>query len=347
MTSYVTRRGFNISAGSFALGAVLEPSISQAASGKVVVGTWGGDYQNLLQQNIVDPLAKPAGLDVIMDTATEPVRKNKLLTERRLPRGSVDVAAFTSPAAYEMWKNGALETLDESNIPNLKHVLPILKTPYSIPHIYTGRVILYNPKLVTTKPTSYADLWRPEYAGKVGVIDILYQTTIESAALINGGGLSNNEPGKEKLLELKKLGVKVYPTNEAMAQALKTEECAICIMWLARGVMWKKAGIPVEVAYPKEAVVLYISEITVPKNAANKEGAFAFLNDVLSPQPQIAFAKTMGYSPTIDNSGLDPTLAAAVALPPEVQKNVMKQDQEYLAKNDAQLLEWWTKVFKS
>ena len=47
-------------------------------------------------------------------------------------------------------------------------------------------------------------------------------TTIESAAMINGGGVSNYEPGKEKLLELKKMGVKIYPTNEAMAQALMT-----------------------------------------------------------------------------------------------------------------------------
>ena len=59
---------------------------------------------------------------------------------------------------------------------------------------------LYNPKLVRTPPASYADLWAPENAGKVGVIDIEYQTTIEPAALVNGGSLGNYEPGKAKLL---------------------------------------------------------------------------------------------------------------------------------------------------
>jgi hypothetical protein len=29
-----------------------------------------------------------------------------------------------------------------------------------------------------------------------------------------------------------------------------------------------------------------------------------------------------------------------------VQKTFMVQDQEYLAKNDPQLQEWWNKVFK-
>ena len=346
MSIKITRRSFTLGA-SAALSIGAGTGFSHAATGDVVVGTWGGDYQTLLQKNVADAISQPAGLGVTRDTASEPLRKTKILSERRLPRGSLDVATFTSPASYEMWKSGALEELDDVKIPNLKHVLPILRTPYAIPHIYTGRVILYNPKFITTKPTSYADLWKPEYAGKVGLIDIQYQTTIESAAMINGGTLSNIEPGKEKLLELKKLGAKIYPTNEAMAQALKNEECAICIMWLARGVMWQKAGIPVEVAYPKEGVVLYISEIAVPKNARNKPGAFAFLNDVLAPAPQIAFATTMGYSPTVDNSGIDAPLASSVALPPEAQKNALKQDYEYLANNDAQFLDWWTKVFKS
>ncbi|NKX17048.1 hypothetical protein HGG75_22640 [Ochrobactrum pseudogrignonense] len=78
-----------------------------------------------------------------------------------------------------------------------------MRTNYSIPHIYTGRVILYNPKQVSPAPTSYADLWDPKYAGRVGVIDLQYQTTIESAAMIAGGSASDYEPGKAKLLELK------------------------------------------------------------------------------------------------------------------------------------------------
>ena len=340
----LNRRSFNIGLGTALAGA--STGAAQAASGQVVVGTWGGDYQNLQQQNIVDPIVKPLGIEVIFDPGNDTVRKTKLMAERRLPRGSMDVVALTASGSYEMFTNGATEELDESKLPNLKNVLPSLKTKYSAPHIYTGRVILYNPKLIKTRPTSYADLWAPENAGKVGVIDIQYQTTIESAALINGGSMSNYEPGKEKLLELKKAGVKIYPTNEAMAQALKTEECGICIMWQARGVMWQKAGIPVEIVVPKEGVVLYISDMSVPKNARNKDAAYAYINSMLDPKPQGAFADTMGYAPTVTNATLDPAIASKVLLPPEVQKNFIVQNQEYLAKNDPQLQEWWNKVFK-
>jgi putative spermidine/putrescine transport system substrate-binding protein len=347
MAFNLTRRHFNLALGATTLSGAIGMRAAEAASGQIVVGTWGGDYQNLQQQHIVEPVLKPGGVEVLFDTANDTVRKTKLMAERRLPRGSMDIACLTASGSYEMFKNGATEELDESKIPNLKHVVPALKTKYSVPHIYTGRVILYNPKLVKTPPTSYADLWNPEYAGKVGVIDIQYQTTIESAALINGGSLTNYEPGKEKLLELRKMGVKIYPTNEAMAQALKTEECAICIMWQARGVMWQNAGIPIEIAVPKEGVILYISDASVPKNARNKDAAYAYLNAILDPRPQQAFAKTMGYAPTIQNAELPQDLASKVLLPPEVQKNFMVQDQEYLAKNDPQLQEWWNKVFKA
>ena len=347
MTHRITRRDFNLGAaallGTAALGTHAN---AQAATGRVVVGTWGGDYQNLQQVNVVDPIMKPMGVETVFDTANDTVRKTKLMAEKALPRGTMDVAALTNQGSFEMWKNGTLEEIDESKVPNLKNVLPSLRVPYGVPHIFTGRVILYNPKFITEKPTSYADLWKSEYAGKVGVIDIQYQTTIESAAMIAGGGVSNYEPGKAKLMELKKQGVKIYPTNEAMAQALKSEECAICIMWHARGVMWQNAGVPIEIATPKEGVVLYLSTLSVAKNSRNKAAAYAYLNAVLDPAPQAKFAEMMGYAPTVSNVTLPPELARRVTYTPEQQAAFLKQDHEYLATNDAALQEWWNKTFK-
>lgn len=347
MTIDITRRQFGLGASALMLGAATSSSaLAQSPSGRLVIGTWGGDYQRLQQEYIVDTVIKSTPINVIFDTANDTVRKTKLLAEKRLPRGNMDIACFTGQGAYEMYKNGLLEELDETKIPNMKYLPKIYRNNYSVPHIYTGRVILYNPEIIKTPPTSYADLWNPEYANKVGVIDIQYQTTIESAAMINGGSLTDFEPGKEKLLELKKQGVRIYPTNEAMAQAMKTGECAICIMWNARGYMWKEAGIPIEIAIPKEGLVLYISEMTVPKNARNKEAAYAYLNAILEEEPQKAFAKNMGYAPTNETVKLDPELAALVDYTDSQRQEFMMQNLEYLAENDPQLQEWWNKSFK-
>jgi putative spermidine/putrescine transport system substrate-binding protein len=332
-------------AGALALGGA--PPAQAQSGGKVIVGTWGGDYQNLQTRFVVEPLMKPKNVEVIWDTGNDSPRKTKLRAEQRLPRGNVDLVALTGSGCHEMWKAGALTELDPAKLPNYANIVSALRTPYSIPHIYTGRVILYNPSKVTTKPTSYADLWDPKYAGRVGVIDIQYQTTIESAAMINGGSLKNYEPGKEKLLELKKLGVKIYPTNEAMAQALKTEEVWMCIMWKARGVMWQNAGVPIEIASPKEGLVLYISEFGMAKNAPNKDAAYAYMNALLEPSAQLGFGEAMGYNGTVTNANMPDALARRIGFTEAEQKTLMVQDYEYLDKNDAQLKEWWDKVFKA
>ena len=41
--------------------------------------------------------------------------------------------------------------------PECAVLLPQMKYPYGVGHIYSGKVILYNPKLITTPPTSFAD----------------------------------------------------------------------------------------------------------------------------------------------------------------------------------------------
>ena len=51
-------------AGALALGA--ESAFAQQA-GKIVVGTWGGDYARLLTKNIEDPLLKPKGFEIVQD----------------------------------------------------------------------------------------------------------------------------------------------------------------------------------------------------------------------------------------------------------------------------------------
>ncbi|MEJ5082313.1 MULTISPECIES: ABC transporter substrate-binding protein [unclassified Ochrobactrum] len=341
----ISRRTFGILSGSLFASTML-PSFAKA-SGRAVVGTWGGDYQNLQQINIADGNLKGSGMQVIYDPATDTVRKAKLLAERRLPRGSMDIACLTRQGSFEMFQNGIIEELDETKVPNLSKVLPFIRTNYSIPHIYTGRVILYNPKQVSPAPTSYADLWDPQYAGRVGVIDLQYQTTIESAAMVAGGSASDYEPGKAKLLELKKQGVKIYPTNEALAQALKSGEIVMCIMWNARGYMWKNAGIDIEIAIPKEGIGLYLSDMTVPKNAPNKPAAYEYLNAMLEQAPQTAFAEQMGYAPTNAEVALPAELASAVDYTAAQREKFVLPDLEYVAKADADLQNWWNKEFKA
>jgi putative spermidine/putrescine transport system substrate-binding protein len=336
-------KGLAVGAGAVTLGRAGQG----AAADKMVLGTWGGDYSKLLTQNVETPLLTPKGIEVVHDIAGDPQRKAKLVAEQRLPRGTTDLQALSAAGSREMFNAGVLDTIDYTKLSNAPNLLAPMKTPYSVGHIYSGQVILYNPSMIGPAPTSYNDLWDPRHAGKVGIIDIQYVGTLEAAALISGGNMENLEPAKPKLMELRKLGMKMYPTNEAMAQALKTGEVGMCVMWKARGVMWQNAGVPVQAVAPKEGVVLYVSDFVIPKNAPNKTAAHAYLDAMLAPSAQIGFAETMGYNPTVSNAKVPDAVAKRVGFTKDEQSRLITPNYDYLAKNDSQLKEWWDKIFKA
>jgi putative spermidine/putrescine transport system substrate-binding protein len=221
-----------------------------------------------------------------------------------------------------------------------------MRYPYGVGHIYSGKVILYNPKLITTPPTSFADALDPKHGNKLGIIDIQYQFTMMAAALASGGSMTNYEPGKERLLACRKAGARILPTNEAMAQALQNEEVGICIMWKARAVQWQNAGINIETVAAKEGVPMYVSGFAMPKNAPNKPGGYAYLDAMLTASAQEGFAVDMGYNPTVTDAKVPPDTQKRIGFTDEEKKRLVDLDYGYLAKNDSAFQDWWNKSFK-
>jgi putative spermidine/putrescine transport system substrate-binding protein len=222
-----------------------------------------------------------------------------------------------------------------------------MKYPYGVGQIYSGKVVVYNPKLIAQAPKSFKDAFDPKHGNKMGIIDIQYQYTMAAASMAAGGKLSDFNPGKAILMEAKKGGVRIYPTNEAFAQALKNEEIGIGIMWKARVVQWQNAGINVQSVAPAEGVPMYVSGFGIPKNAPNKDGAYAYMNAMLDKGAQENFAIDMGYNPTVTNAVVAPDLQKRIGFTPDEEKRLVDLDYGYIAKNDSAMKEWWDKVFKA
>ena len=317
------------------------------SKGKIVVGTWGGDYARLLNKNIDQPILTKQGWEVIQDQAGDPQRRSKMLAEQRLPRGTADLQALSSINMFQMHDAGTVLPVDYSKLKNAGNILPSMKYTYGIGHIYSGKVAVFNPKLIPAAPKSYKDVFDPKHGNKLGIIDIQYQYTIAAAALAAGGSITNFEPGKKLLLDCKKAGMRIYPTNEAFAQGLQSEEFGIGVMWKARVVQWQNAGISVQAVAPSEGTLAYISGFVIPKNAPNKEGAHAYLDAMLTKEAQDNFAIDMGYNPTVTNASVAPELNTRIGFTPEEIKKLVDLDYDYMNKQDVALKEWWDKELKS
>ena len=150
------------------------------------------------------------------------------------------------------------------------------------------------------------------------------------AALAAGGKVNDLEPGKKLLLECKKAGARIYPTNEAFAQGLKTEEFGTGVMWKARVVQWQNAGISVQAIVPSEGALAYVSGFVIPKNAPNKAGSYAYLDAMLEKSAQEAFAIDMGYNPTVTNAVVAPDLNKRIGFTPEEIKALVDLDYGYM-----------------
>src|SRR5262245_1804925 len=323
------------------------PSRSAAQTkGKIVIGTWGGDYARLLNKNIDQPILIKDGWEVIQDQAGDPERRSKMLAERRLPRGTTDVQGLSALNMFQMHDAGVIDAIDYGKLKNAPNLLASMKYPYGVGHIYSGKVGVYNPKVLGDAPKSYKDILNPKHGNKLAIIDIQYQYTSVCAALAAGGKVNDLEPGKKLLLECKKAGMRIYPTNEAFAQGLKAEEFGIGVMWKARVVQWQNAGIPVNAFAPTEGTLAYVSGLVIPKNAPNKDGAYAYIDAMLEKSAQENFAIDMGYNPTVTNAVVAPDLNKRIGFTPDEIKKLVDLDYGYMTKNDVALKEWWDKELK-
>ncbi|WP_273689903.1 ABC transporter substrate-binding protein [Ketogulonicigenium vulgare] len=325
----------------------LPKGASAQEKGRIVASILGGDYAELLRRIVDERVMIPAGYEVLQDISTTEARQTKLRTERTRRESSFDVGLLADLDMYPMAQIGVLEDLDESKVPNIANVIPALRKPYAVPQLFSYIAIVYNPAKITTPPTSYNDLWNPEYKGKVGISDVLYVATSAAASLAAGGSMSDYTPGREKLLALKnEQQVKILPTNERIAAAFQSEEIWITLNYVARGFGWRKAGLNLDWSIPQEGAIPVTFEFAVPKNAPNKEGAYAYLNAALEPDSQLGFLDSIGYLPSVTNAVLPPEIAAQVQLTPEQQANMKPIDNAYFTANQADIFDFWTREFK-
>ncbi|GHH02972.1 extracellular solute-binding protein [Pseudodonghicola xiamenensis] len=337
--------------GTAAMGATLAtPGLLRAQSGgRVVVGTWGGDYARLLTEDVQPVLANAGGYRMVLDTGGATARKTKLITAARVGGGAMDVACLSDTDMYQMYAQDILTPVAELDIPNYANVFDTFVNDYSIPHIYSGMVIVYDTTQVSTPPTSYADLWTEEYRGAVGFSDILFNPVLLAASLAHGGGATDFDTAKDALMELKNAagGPKVYPSNEAIANAFEAKEIKATLMWKARAYQWSQAGLSVAAATPSEGAIPVTFNAATTRFTQNKPGSAAVLNTMLDPEMQLVFAKAMGYLPTVSNAEISDDMHETLGFTDAEREAFVHPNYGYVAEQLSDTLTWWNQSFKA
>jgi spermidine/putrescine-binding protein len=122
-----------------------------------------------------------------------------------------------------MAREGLLQELDHNKLPVLANFdanyLDFSFDPgnkYTIPYQAGTDAIVYNADAVTTPPTSWADLWNPEYAGRMVFLDdsraVIGLTLLTLGYDVNTKDPAQLDEAKAKLKELVP-GIKLFDSD--------------------------------------------------------------------------------------------------------------------------------------
>lgn len=186
-----------------------------------------------------------------------------------------------------MIRNGMLQKLDKSKLFVLDNLDPnYMNQPfdpgneYTIPYEGGLDAIVYNADTVKTAPKSYADLWNPEYAGRIVLLDdsrvIIGMTLLTLGYDVNTTDKAQLEEAKNKLAELIP-GVKLFDSDSPKT-ALIAGDVDLGIVWTGEAYTANQENSAFTFVYPTEGAVVWQDNWAIPASAPHLDAAYAWIN---------------------------------------------------------------------
>jgi spermidine/putrescine transport system substrate-binding protein len=175
---------------------------------------------------------------------------------------------------------------------------------YSVPFTYGDSPSTYNPKYLPNGVQSWSDLLAPELRGRVVAVD--NTTSDPYAALLAVGHDIRQLITKDQLADAMDWVRNLYTTNVRvitpsygeMADVMAREEAwATSVSWTAIIGWVAEKGVELKYSVPSEGVAGWADNYLIPKGA-NLDVAYAFINQMTSPEGQKEMAIYLGQEMT-------------------------------------------------
>ncbi len=227
--------------------------------------------------------------------------------------GGYDIVVPSTYFVTRMAKEGMLAPLDKSKLPNLKNIDPkYLDKPYdpgnsySVPYLLSSvGVIVDSAKVDPARIRSWNDLWKPEYAGALLLMDTARETfaVVQKAAGFpaNDTDPKHIEQAFQKLRDLQP-NVKLY-NGESPKVSFIEGEVSVGIAWNGEAFMGAQENPKITFVYPQEGVVLAMDTMAIPKTAKHPDNAHKFLDFVMRPDNAAKISEALGYA-TLNAEGV-------------------------------------------
>ncbi|HHY47478.1 MAG TPA: ABC transporter substrate-binding protein [Firmicutes bacterium] len=326
---------------------VLSFSPGGSAATKLVFGGWGGDWDKMAQEYVYKPFQQKYGAEVVLSYGGSADIFARIRAQKADPQ--IDVVTLTELMTINAIKEDLLWPLRKENVPNLADVWDKAQMPPYGPAILLAEVgIAYNTEKVKTPPTSWRDLWKPEYRGRVAIPSFGNASAlafIVMAARLEGGDEYNIDPGFKMLEKLEPNVVTTYASDSDVYALLERGEAWLAVWYNGPAWAMRDKGFPIKYVRPKEGVPGIRSFINVVKNCKNRDLAEKMINQHISVEAQKGMAEKIFYGPVNKKVTLTPELAQKMPYGEECLKGFLVFDWKHIVNELPKWQERWMKIF--
>ncbi len=321
---------------------------NKSSKATVNVANWG-DY---IDEDTVKQFEKDTGIKVNYTTYSD---NESLYSTLKSGSTSYDVICPSDYMIARLIQEDMLQPINFDNVPNLENLDEEFRSgmeydpegAYSVPYLWGVVGLIYNTKLLDYVPDSWDVLWDKNLAGQILMFDNS-RDAMGIALKRLGYSYNTTDPDEIKaavdtLIEQKPL-VQAYVMDQIFDK-LEAGEAIVGPYYAGDAVVMMRENPDLACVYPKEGSNYYVDAWCIPKTAANKENAEAFINYMCEVENMAANATYNTYAPPSSAAraelGDDLADSELVYAPAEVRKNCetyVNLPQETLDLYDAQWL---------
>jgi putative spermidine/putrescine transport system substrate-binding protein len=274
--------------------------IANAQGGSLIATTYPGSWETAHRQFLVPAFTRATGASV----ALQPVLALEAITRVGASRNAppYDAIVLDEGPYLAALQQDIFAELPPGKLRNLADLPPAFIDPNGKGAFVSAQImgLTYNPKKIRTPPTSWLDLWKPEFRGRVGITGLgssLGSAWLVEVAKLHGGSESNLEPGFTAIKALLPNVSAIAPNPGALATLFQQEQIDISFNYHNSIMALAERGVDVAMARPDTGWVLIRNTMHVIKNSRNFDLACAWIDAALSPEVQAGLAGAPNWMP--------------------------------------------------
>lgn len=246
------------------------------------------NYSDYLDEELIKEFEKETGIKVNYDYFND---NEELLAKLEMGVEGYDLIFPTNYMVKIMRERKLIAPLDFTAIPNYKYINPLFKKlsfdtsgQYYVPYAYGYTALVYNSDFVEEPVDSWGVFFNQKYKDRILMLNDMREVFGVGYAMLGLEVTANSESlrkVKELMIKQKSL-VRKYEINAIDIAMLSGD------VWVAHaynGIIAKvnRVNSKYKLAMPKEGVLFFVDNMSIPVNAPNRKNAEKFINFILEP----------------------------------------------------------------